>query len=69
MMQCKAVDIQVSGNFRLRWDSGLKIWDLYPDIDDGVLDTTLCDKVGQWQVNGFLWVLLFPSPIKLTTTI
>jgi hypothetical protein len=21
-----------------------------------------------WQVSGFLWVLLFPLPIKLTTT-
>ena len=52
MIQFKAVDIQVSGNFRLRWDSSLKIWDLYPDIDDGVLDTTLCDKVGQWLVTG-----------------
>ena len=30
-------------------------------------DTTLCDKV--WQVCGFLWVIRFLPPIKLTTTI
>ena len=46
----------------------------------GELDTTLCDKVCQWfvvikfvsdlwQVGGFLWVLQFSPPIKLTTTI
>ena len=28
--------------------------------------TTLCDKVCQWQVSGFLLVLRFPPPIKLT---
>ena len=27
--------------------------------------TTLCDKVCQWQVGGFLLVLRFPPPIKL----
>ena len=34
----------------------------------GVLDTTLCDKVVSdlWQVGGFLQVLWFPPPIKLT---
>jgi hypothetical protein len=31
-----------------------------------VLDTTLCDKVCQWQVCGFL---RFPPQIKLTATI
>jgi len=37
----------------------------------GVLDTTLCDKVCQWlvQVSGFLRLSRFPPPIKLTTTI
>ena len=35
----------------------------------GVLDTTLCDKVCQWQVDGFLRVVRFPPPIKLTATI
>ena len=36
-----------------------------------VLDTTLCDKVCQYlrQVSGFLWVLRFPPPIKLTARI
>jgi hypothetical protein len=33
-----------------------------------VLDTTLCDKVCQCQVCGFLQVLQFPPPIKLTIT-
>jgi hypothetical protein len=35
------------------------------------VDTTLCDKVRQWHaaVGGFLCVLWFPPPIKLTTTI
>ena len=32
----------------------------------GILDTTLCDLR---QVAGFLWVLRFPPPIKLTATI
>jgi hypothetical protein len=37
----------------------------------GVLDTTLCDKVVSdlRQVGGFPWVLRFPPPMKLTTTI
>ena len=37
----------------------------------GVLDTTLCDKVVSdlRQVGGFLQVLGFPPPIKLTATI
>ena len=41
----------------------------------GVLDTTLCDKVSvyQWfvarEVGGFLWVLHFPPPVKLTATL
>ena len=30
----------------------------------GVLDTTLCDKVSQWQVSDFLWVLWFPPTNK-----
>ena len=36
----------------------------------GVLNTTLCDKFVRdlRQVGGFLSVLLFPSPIKLTAT-
>jgi hypothetical protein len=31
---------------------------------------TLCDKFVSdlWQVGGFLWVLRFPPPIKLTAT-
>ena len=37
----------------------------------GVLDTTLCDKFVSdlRQVGGFLWVLMFPPPIKLTIMI
>ena len=35
----------------------------------GVLDTTLCDKVCDRQVGGFLRVLRFPPPIKLAATI
>ena len=37
----------------------------------GVLDTTLCDKVCQLlrQVSGFLRVLWFPPPIKMTAMI
>jgi hypothetical protein len=37
----------------------------------GVLDTTLCDKVFSdlRQIGGFLRVLRFPSPIKLTAAI
>ena len=36
----------------------------------GVLDITLCDKVCQWLAAGpgYLRVLRFPPPIKLTTT-
>jgi hypothetical protein len=39
----------------------------------GVLDTAICDKVCQFvselrQVGGFLWVLRFNPPIKLTAT-
>jgi hypothetical protein len=34
----------------------------------GVLDTTLCNKICQWQVSGFLRVHRFPPPIKLTST-
>jgi hypothetical protein len=30
---------------------------------------TQCDKVCQRQVGGCLWVLQFPPPIQLTTTI
>ena len=36
----------------------------------GVLNTTLCDKVCDLrQVCGFIWVLWFPPPIKLTAII
>ena len=36
-------------------------------IRRGVLDTTLCDIVSDlWHVGGFLRVLRFPPPIKLT---
>ena len=35
----------------------------------GVLDTTLCDVSELRQVGGFLWVLWFLPPIKLTATI
>jgi hypothetical protein len=37
----------------------------------GVLDTTLCNKacLDLRQVSGFLWVLLFSPPIKLTAPI
>jgi hypothetical protein len=35
----------------------------------GVLDTTLCDTFCQRFATGFLWVLWFPPPIKLTATI
>ena len=38
-------------------------------LSRGVLDATLCDKVSDLrQVGGFLLVLWFPPPIKLTTT-
>jgi len=41
-----------------------------PRSQRGVLDTTFCDKFVSdlWQVGGFLWVLRFPPPIKLTAT-
>ena len=32
----------------------------------GILDATLCDKVCQWLVAGFLLVLRLPPPINLT---
>jgi len=35
----------------------------------GVPDTTLCDTVYLRQIGGFLRVLRFPPPIKLTTAI
>jgi len=40
-------------------------------IRRGVLETTLCDKFVSdlRQVSGFLRVLQFPPPIKLTATI
>ena len=44
--------------------SPLKLWVRIPPTW-GVLDKTLCDKVCQWQVGGFL---RFPPPIKLTAT-
>jgi hypothetical protein len=62
--------------------SPLTLWVRTP-LRRGELDTTLCDKVCQWrgvqlyvikivsalrQVGGFLRVLQFPSPIKLTAT-
>ena len=42
-----------------------------PCSGQGVLNTTLCDKVVSdlQQIGGFLWVLLFPPQIKLTMTI
>jgi hypothetical protein len=50
--------------------SPLTLWARTP-LRRGVLDTTLCDKVCQWlaQVDGFLRVLQFPPPIKLTSMI
>jgi hypothetical protein len=43
----------------------------YPCTWLGVFDITFCDQVYQWhaQVCGFLQVLWFPLPIKLTATI
>ena len=40
-------------------------------LKQGVLDTALWIKFVSdlRQVSGFLWLLRFPSPIKLTTTI
>jgi hypothetical protein len=46
----------------------LWVWIL---LRQGVLDTTLCDKVFKYnlqQVSSFLWVLRLPPPIKLTAT-
>jgi hypothetical protein len=45
--------------------SPLALWVRIP-LSQGVLDTTLCDKVYQWlaQVCGFLQVLGFHLPIK-----
>jgi len=36
----------------------------------GIFDATLCDKVvsGMQQFDGYLWVLRFRLPIKLTIT-
>ena len=51
--------------------SPLTLWVWIP-LRQVVLKTTLCDKVCQWlarQVGGFLRVLQFPPPIKLTATI
>jgi hypothetical protein len=45
----------------------LTLWVWIP-IRQSVPDKTLCDKGCQWQVSGFLLVLQFPPPIKLTTT-
>jgi hypothetical protein len=45
----------------------LKLWVRIPFRRE-VPDITLCDKVCQWQVGGFLRVLRFPPPIKLTAT-
>ena len=46
----------------------LWVWTL---LRQGVLDTTLCDKVCQWLATGrwFSLVHWFPPQIKLTTTI
>ena len=46
----------------------LKLWVRIP-LRQGVFDATLCHKVCQYFVSGFLWVLQFPPPIKLTTMI
>jgi len=50
--------------------SPITLWVRIP-LKWGVLDTTLYDKFVSdlLQVCGFLWVLRFPPPIKLTTTI
>ena len=34
-----------------------------------ILDTPVCDQVCRWLTTGFLRVLQFPPPIKLTTTL
>ena len=49
--------------------SPLTLWVRTP-IRRGVLDTTLCDKVGQWLAAGrwFSPVLRFPTLIELTAT-
>jgi len=47
----------------------VKRWTRTP-LRRGVLDTILCDLVSDLGANcGFLWLLRFPPPIKLTTTI
>jgi len=49
--------------------SPLKLW-VRIQFMRGVLDTTLCDKVSDLrQVGGFLRVLRFSPPMKLTVTI
>ena len=50
--------------------SPLTLWVRFP-LRQGVLDTTLCDKVCQWSTSGrwFSPVLGIPPPIKLTATI
>ena len=46
-----------------------KLW-VWILLRRGVLETTLCDSVSDlWQVGGFLRVIWFHPPIKLTTTI
>ena len=53
--------------------SPLKLWVQIPLMVECILDITLCDQVcqwfGTWHVCGFLSVLNFPAPIKLTATI
>ena len=53
--------------------SSLTLW-VRISLRQGVLDTTLCDKVCQWlshlrQVDSFLRVLRYPPSIKLTIMI
>ena len=50
--------------------SSLILWVGNP-LRRGAIDTTLCEKVGQWLATGggFLHVNLFPPPIKLTAMI
>ena len=54
----------VNKTLRLLYTSTILIYYIHPNnpniipLGRGVLDTTLCDKVGQW----------FPPPIKLTVT-
>jgi hypothetical protein len=51
--------------------SPLKLWVFESRSWRDIFDTTLCDKVfgDLQQICGFLQILLFPSPIKLTATI